>query len=115
MLSMRPVDISKKIFFFYWGALLLLWMPTFLASYPGIYAYDTGYQLNEYMYGGLSSHHPVIHTWLLGITMRAGVGLFHSSQAGAFLYTVLQLILFSAMLAGGVYYLRKEGGPRLFC
>ena len=107
-------NATEKDFICSWVFLFLAWGIVLLASYPGIYAYDSGNQLNQYMFGEFSAHHPLLHTWLLGITMQLGMKCFHSSQAGALLYTLLQMAVLSAILSLVLYKLQKWGIPRWF-
>lgn len=94
-----------------WLLLFLLWLPVLLASWPGIFSYDSGWQLTSFVDGKVTGHHPVLHTFLLGICRLAGRSLFGSSNAGAVLYSLLQMLLMSAMYAYVCYYLKKHQAP----
>mgnify|MGYP001538040656 FL=1 len=56
----------KKVFFISWLLIFLAWVPGLIASFPGIYAYDSVYQIGYYLSGSIYLHHPLIHTYLLG-------------------------------------------------
>ena len=92
-------------------ALFLMWLPVFLAYYPGLFAYDVDSQLFQDM-GSYSTHHPLIHTLYLKFFYNAvGLGLFHSPNAGIACATLVQMALFAAMLAYMHLFLRKTGMP----
>ena len=68
-----------------------VYLPVFLAVYPGIYSYDASAQLLQF-YGKLplTTHHPLIHTLYLGLCMKIAGRLFHTYQAGMALYALSQ-------------------------
>lgn len=113
--EISPQEVSAKRIRLYAGLLLLAWLPALLASWPGLYGYDSGHQLNQYWSGNLNSHHPIPHTLLLGVTMQIGVSLFDSAQMGALLYTILQMLAMAWILAVVVYKFERRGAPRWFC
>lgn len=57
---------DKKCFLLVWIGIFLLWLPTYLSAYPGIYGYDCIYQVQSYMNKAVHTHHPIIHTYILG-------------------------------------------------
>lgn len=111
----EETNVSTRQILLYAGVLLLLWLPTLLASWPGIYGYDSEFQLNQYFHGDFNSHHPVLHTLLVGSTMKLGLALGGTPQAGAAVYTILQLLIMAGILAFVVYKLQKKGTPKWFC
>lgn len=94
-----------------WMLLFFLWIPVLLASWPGIFSYDSGWQLASFVDGEVTGHHPILHTFLLGITREIGRGVFGTNNAGAAIYSLLQMILMSAMYAYVCYYLKKRQAP----
>lgn len=100
---------KRTVFIIVWMLIFICWMPTLAASYPGIYGYDSIYQLNYYISGNISLHHPLIHTYLLGFLVHTVGKILGSYEAGMFCYSVFQ----SAALSGVfsyiyTYYLRKR-------
>lgn len=81
---------------------LLCWLPYFLYEYPGIMTPDS---INQYaqIIGayGLSNHHSVVHTAMIGIFYNIGCSLTGDPHAGLALYTIAQM-LFMAFVAGYV-------------
>lgn len=103
---------GQRWFLLCWLLLFLSWMPVLLASWPGIFSYDSGTQLVSYVDGQVSGHHPILHTYLLGICRRAGLALLGSRNAGAVLYCLIQMAAMSGMYAYVCRYLKKKQAPR---
>lgn len=102
---------GRRWFLLCWLFLFLSWIPVLLASWPGIFSYDSGLQLVSYVDGQVSGHHPILHTFLLGITRQAGISLFGSKNVGAVLYCMIQMLLMSGMYAYVCRYLKKKQAP----
>lgn len=82
------------LFFF---ASLLVFVPAFLALFPGYTAYDTPMQMEQFFTQGiLNATQPVPLTLLFAACLHLGVRFFHSANAGLLLHTSLQL-LFNAI------------------
>ena len=60
----------------------------------------------------MSGHHPILHTYLLGICRTAGLALLGSRNAGAVLYCLIQMAAMSGMYAYVCRYLKKKQAPR---
>lgn len=105
-------EIGSRWFLFCWLLLFLSWVPVLLASWPGIFSYDSGLQLGSFVDKRVSGHHPILHTFLLGICRWAGVKLFESKNAGAVLYSLIQMLLMSGMYAYVCCYLKKKRSPK---
>ena len=102
-------DKSKKAFFITWILIFIAWLPALAASYPGIYAYDSVYQIAYYKNGRIELHHPLIHTYMLGIFVDSiGMGIFGSYEVGMFIYSIVQMICMSAAFAYIFIYIRKR-------
>lgn len=90
--------------------LLIWWMPVLLLSYPGNLCYDGLGQIEQslgmYSY---SSHHPLLHTLLMGWLIKGGKFLTGGNDAGLFCYLLLQAAALAAALAGTVSRLTKRG------
>ena len=105
----RPVRLSffnkrfKNSFAFSLICMALLficWFPFFLAFYPGIFAYDAQWQYFMYVDGPISTHQPVLHTYMLGFIISKVYALTGSINKGIAAYTLFQEIL---MLLGCGY------------
>lgn len=97
-----------------WALIFLAWLPGLIASYPGVYGYDCIYQLQYYLSGALETHHPVIHTALLGFCVVTVGDWLGSREAGMCVYAVVQMLAFSAAFASVLAWLRRRGIPAVW-
>lgn len=90
---------------FFWGSFglsVLGFVPTFLAFYPAICAYDTIYQLDQAMKNYLIEHHPLVHTLLIKGIVNFGIKVMGSANSGIAIYALLQVLLLSLAFAFGL-------------
>lgn len=99
----------RRFFLLCWALIFAAWVPGLIASYPGVYGYDCIYQIDWYMKGAISTHHPLLHTWWLGLCVVTLGGVLGSLEAGMCVYSVSQMLLFSASFASILSYLRRRG------
>ncbi len=85
-----------KFFLISFISMVLLWLPGFLAYYPGICAYDFQPQIYQIANNAYNDHHPLIHTLLIEFFWDLGKKIFHSPTAGIAIFTVLQIMFVSA-------------------
>lgn len=75
-----------------WAVILLCWLPYLLAYFPSVYGYDGPGQIGEFLTHNINSHHPVLHTYLLGVT----IGKLKSPWwLGAAVYSFFQTLVLS--------------------
>lgn len=98
-------------FLLIWGILMLSYMPVFLSQWPGNFVFDGKYQLSEVLSGDYSTHHPLLHTLLMGKAYRFGEKIGNVS-AGYQLYTLLQMLILTSAFAYLLSYFYKKGVPR---
>lgn len=91
--------------------LLLCYAPMYAAAFPGSFAYDVPFQLKQVFTHAYSSHHPLLHTLLLGGCIRLGQAL-GSVTAGAALYTALQCALLAACFSLTCASVARRSGAR---
>lgn len=101
----------KYSFFLLWAIIFCCWVPILLATWPGTWAFDTIYQTQWLLNGGsITAHHPVVHTlWLSGCLWLSDV-LVGNYSAGFAVYTILQMLILSFLLAGVLHITSKWGG-----
>jgi len=107
---LSKIENKKYIFFIIWGAIFIAWIPGLIAANPGVYGYDSVYQLKYYVTGEFSLHHPIIHTYLLGFfIVTLGKNIFGSYETGMLLYSIFQMLFMSAVFSI-IYtkYIRKR-------
>ncbi len=97
-------------------ALVVCWVPALLAAYPGFYNYDVTGQLAQVMFDTVSysSHHPLLHTLIVGNIINFGFGLSGGAglSAGVFLYSIFQMIFCAVFFAGFLCDIRRLTGRK---
>ena len=107
-----PLEDDRPISF--WGAFLLLVLcrlPAFILLFPGSFAYDVPYQLQQIATGVYSTHHPLVHTLFLGACVQLGRLIGHINL-GAALYSLLQVLLLSMLNVLTCESILRQGGSR---
>ena len=110
----EPAD-RKKVFFLTWGILLLAYIPTFLASFPGFFTYDAEWTVYAVFTEKYSAHMPVVYELLLGWLLRLVFHLTGSYNAGIALYVAAQMLVLSSCFAYMLSFLRSAGVRRWIC
>lgn len=87
---------NKKIFLIIWAIIFLAWIPYFLASYPGVFGYDSIHQAKQYEEGVINLGHPIAHTYLLGFCVVTLGKVFGSNEIGMAIYSIFQMLSLSA-------------------
>lgn len=106
------IDSRRWVYFLLtWGILMLSYIPIFLSQWPGNFVFDAKYQLREVCNNSYSTHHPLLHTLLMGKAYQFGVRIGNVS-AGYQLYTLLQMLILSSAFAFLLFYFYKKGVPR---
>ena len=106
--SFIHISSSKIKFLIVWILIFLAWLPGLIASYPGIFGYDGIYQLKYYYTNMVCTHHPVIHTYLLGFCIWTLGNLFGNLQIGLFIYSIIQMIILSFAFTFVVKYVGEK-------
>ena len=96
-----PFPAFFLLFVLCYGAVLL-------ALWPGIISFDFPHEIAQYTSGEYFAAHPVFHTLLLGGLYQLGEALFGSMNAGAALYSVVQLLLLAAMFAWSCVFVQRR-------
>lgn len=105
---------KESIFFCVWGVIFIAWIPCFLAYYPGILGYDAPVQWRQYMGEvGFSTHHPLIHTLLLGGILDWGFIITGSYNVGLVVYSLLSLLIMSGCVSYALMFMIREKMPHL--
>ena len=107
---------ARVNFFHFWIALIVFWIPYLLACYPGIASYDANYQLSQVGETlNLTAHHPIIHTLLLGGCVQFGRLYFNSANIGMLIYSLIQIIIISGIMAYCLHFLKKHNVSAILC
>lgn len=104
--------------------ILLCWTPYMIIFYPGSANPDVQDQLGQFFHNSQmcwtrkyvnlvnpqhsywNNHHPVFHTWILGMFAQFGKKIGHTS-IGIFALVLIQLILMAGIFAYIILYLKK--------
>lgn len=106
------IFLGEKSYWYIFGLIIIMWIPAFLAVFPGIYSYDAGPQVLQIFGGqGLSAHHPVIHTLLLDGCFYIGHLVFGNYNVGLMFYTIIQMIIMALCFAYAVNIMKKYKLP----
>lgn len=94
--------------FGYGGLILAGWIPSFLGVYPGWFNYDAPWQLSMYINHNISSHHPVLHTLILGQILESMNKINGTYNKGIALYLLLQMVILALCFGFAIYYMEKR-------
>ncbi|MDR0593854.1 MAG: DUF6020 family protein, partial [Bifidobacteriaceae bacterium] len=95
-----------------WAAIYACWMPLWLSTYPGFFAYDAAAELNYVLEGPINSHHPPLHTWVLGYGVEGLHALLGQWNYAIAVYILAQALLVAACFAWVLGRLQTWGAPR---
>lgn len=93
------------------ACILLAYVPMWLIAFPGAFAYDVPFQLEQVFTGAYSAHHPLAHTLLLGGCVALGRAL-GDITLGAAMYTAAQMLLLATCFAGACASIARFASPR---
>lgn len=112
MIKQDSINLKLKDGVKTFALILMCWIPHLIVAYPATVVIDAWVQLGQF-YGKreFTGHHPVFHTWLIGIVMELGVKLKNGNVV-FFLFIVLQGIIFSAIISYGIMTMKKLGSPK---
>ena len=102
----RKHFFSKNAFGKSFVVLCVAYLPFLIMSYPGNLCWDVIGQIEQVIFdAGYSSHHPIVHTLIVGGLVKLGEALFHSYEIGLFMYMLLQLVMFVSALSATIAFL----------
>ncbi len=106
---------NKKVFFLSFIFITLCWGFYYLLYFPANVIRDDLYQITQYIgFFKLTTHHPVIHTMLLGKLYELGIAMFGDERGGMALYTAVQLLCMSFSVAYLVATMYTTGFKKKF-
>ena len=106
---------SKYSLLFLAMVILLVWLPSLCALYPGTMINDSWGQLTQVIKllngtGTISAHNPVLDTALLSLIVLPIVRVFGNWHLGFFIYTLLQAVCTSLVFSTSIIYMKKYFG-----
>lgn len=108
--------VSKKQHFFschgFGKAFLIImaaYSPFLLLSFPGKLCWDVIGQIEQVIFQtGYSTHHPLVHTLMVGGLVQLGKAAFGSYEIGLFIYMLIQAAMLAAAQAATIVVLAKR-------
>lgn len=94
-------------FLLMWASIFLCYVPLFLAWWPGNFVFDSKYQLQNVIEGWYFTHHPLIHTLMMGKAYELGQSMGNVSRGVQF-YTLAQMLILASAFAYTMLYLYKK-------
>ncbi len=103
---------DRRFFLTVWLILIVGWLPTYLAFFPGIFGYDAPVQLEQIVGNQpYSAHHPFFHTIVLGVFLNVGKMIFGNYNGGIALFCISQGLVVSASIAYSFIYMKRHNTP----
>lgn len=106
---------SAKLFWISTAVLIACWLPYLLAFYPGLFTYDISYQYLQYTTKAFNTHHPLLHTLLVGGFCDLGRLLFGYPSKGVLLYTLFQMSVMALVMSSATALLYRRKAPAWVC
>lgn len=103
---------DRTFFLVLWGILTVGWIPAYLAFFPGIFGYDAPNQMEQIL-GSIpyASHHPLLHTVILGLFMNCGKAVFGVYNGGVALFCIFQGLVLGGSIARSFLVMKKLRTP----
>ncbi len=76
--------------------LMFMWLPSWLATFPGTFFGDNAIQLLEYENGEVSRSFPIFHTYFIGAIISLGKAIGGTYNAGVALCVFVQMCILAA-------------------
>ncbi len=107
------MDWSPRSIITLWCLVTAFWIPYFVAYFPGVYWYDTSWQLMEYYDPSVpfTDHHPFMMTYLYVGFAHIGKALFNNAIYGLYLLVLVQSLLSTLAIACTACYTGKNNTP----
>lgn len=107
------MDWSPRSIITLWCLVTAFWIPYFVAYFPGVYWYDTSWQLMGYYDPSVpfTDHHPFMMTYLYVGFAHIGKALFNNAIYGLYLLVLVQSLLSTLAIACTVCYTGKYNTP----
>lgn len=105
----KPLKLTRI-----WLVIFALWIPTFLAFFPGAFVYDAMDEYVQVISRQFTMHHPLLHVLALGGIIHTFEYIGLGANAGIAVYTLLQMGICSWVAAYFVVVLQKLGAAKKY-
>lgn len=100
---------NKKLFLVSFIFIIILGIPYFLATYPGLIAPDSIYQIKQFSHlEVLTDHHPVIHTMFLKVCFKIGSLFSNDINVKSAFATIIQMLIMTAIYSYFIVFLNTQ-------
>lgn len=117
MAGIREFLLKRDQFFLpFWSRMLcflIMWLPVFLSIFPGAFAFDAPTEWEQFKSGELNAHHPIFHSFLIGICLEGGAKFTGSYNVGIAIYTIIQMLIMAAIFSYAISFMRRYKVPVL--
>ncbi|MDO5480786.1 MAG: DUF6020 family protein [Candidatus Saccharibacteria bacterium] len=98
------------------GILVIPLVVVWLVAFPGVFGYDTIFQLRRWTSGVYDTHYPIPFIWLMGGFISLGETIFQSREIGYAGLILLQILAVALVEAKGLkyFYERTKNGKVIF-
>lgn len=96
----------RRDFFLAFFSILILWLPIWLAYYPGLWNYDP-WQVDQFIDGNYTKHHPLLHTVFISACYSFGLST-GDAKNGVILYDLIQSTIMAAIFAFVYAYIKSN-------
>ena len=105
---------NQKSFYIFWFIIFIAYIPYLLQYYPGILSFDSASEIGEATgVQQLTNQHPLLHVLMVSIPLTIG-GWLGDYNIGVALYSIMQMLIMSAVLAFTLVYMKDKGIPNMF-
>lgn len=104
---------GKKYIALVTAVVLLCWLPVFIATFPGIFAYDAPMQVTFMHLGILDNHHPLFASTVLYAVMSFGNIVFGSYNIGLAIFISGQMAFGAWVIAYCCNFLNRHSVPSI--
>lgn len=102
---------DRTYFLILWGILIISWIPAYLAFFPGIFGYDAPNQMEQILTNQYTSHHPLLHTLIMGAFLNCGKAVFGTYNGGVALFCIFQGLVLSGSIAYSFLIMKERKIP----
>ncbi|SHI03694.1 hypothetical protein SAMN02745229_01344 [Butyrivibrio fibrisolvens DSM 3071] len=102
--------IISRVFLVSFILCMLFWLPGYLYEFPGIITPDSINQIEQVLsLAPLSNHHPLAHTFLIGLCLRPAYAITGDLNIAIGFYTFVQMVLMALIVSYSVNTLKLIG------
>lgn len=99
--------MSIKKLLIYWMIILISYVPCILGFYPGLLAYDAELQWSMMAETEFTTHHPIIHTLMIHLSVYLSRLTGHNNDYIMLFYNLIQVPIVTFCIGFGIAYLDK--------